>query len=178
MAVALAGLRAHVARYFKNKYDHIFTVEPAAKAKKSIDLVNQILKEERGIVISSPTLEATTFEVENIRWTYVFYQDGLSVNVLYTLDGGKRARVQAVRRDGGSRRAQLVQVRATKVQAGRNNSGLVLRGQGRVLTPDPCRLRWANDQCGLGWAPVNATGHSAVTGAAGPPPPPVGRSVV
>ena len=92
VAGALAGLRANEARYFKNKYDHIFTVEPAAKAKKSIDLVNQILKEERGIVISSPALEATTFEVENIRWTYVFYQDGLSVNVLYTLDGPKPKR--------------------------------------------------------------------------------------
>jgi len=29
VAAALAGLRAHEARYFKNKYDHVFTVEPA-----------------------------------------------------------------------------------------------------------------------------------------------------
>ena len=84
---ALAGLRANEARYFKNKYDHVFTVAPAAKAKKDIDLVHRILKEERGIVIASPPLEATTFEVENIRWTYVFYESGLSINVLYTLDG-------------------------------------------------------------------------------------------
>ena len=27
VAAALAGLRANEARYFKNKYDHIFTVE-------------------------------------------------------------------------------------------------------------------------------------------------------
>jgi hypothetical protein len=87
VAGALAGLRANEARYFKNKYDHAFTVEPAAKAKKEIELVKRILKEERDIVIGSPPLEATMFQVENIRFTYVFYQSGLSINVLYTLDG-------------------------------------------------------------------------------------------
>jgi hypothetical protein len=66
---ALAGLRAHEARYFKNKYDHVFTVEPATNAKAEIALVHRILKEERDIVIESPPLEATTFQVENIRWT-------------------------------------------------------------------------------------------------------------
>jgi hypothetical protein len=84
---ALAGLRANEARYFKNKYDHLFTVEPAAKAKEAIDLVHRILEEERNIVVASPPLEATSFQVENIRWTYVFYESGLSINVLYTLDG-------------------------------------------------------------------------------------------
>ena len=87
VADALAGLRANEARYFKNKYDHVFTVEPAAKAKKDIDLASRILKEERDIVIESPPLEATTFQVENIRWTFVFYESGLSINVLYTIDG-------------------------------------------------------------------------------------------
>src|ERR1700691_4683344 len=87
VAGALAGLRANEARYFKNKYDHVFTVEPAAKAKKDIELVRRILKEERAIVIASPPLEATAFQVDNIRWTYVFYESGLSINVLYTLDG-------------------------------------------------------------------------------------------
>ena len=53
VAAALAGLRAHEARYFKNKYDHIFTVEPASNAKATIDWVHRILKEERDIVISS-----------------------------------------------------------------------------------------------------------------------------
>jgi hypothetical protein len=82
VADALAGMRANEARYFKNKYDHVFTVEPAAKAKKTIDWVHRILKEERDIVIASPPLEATTFQVENIQWTYVFYESGLSINVL------------------------------------------------------------------------------------------------
>jgi hypothetical protein len=92
VAAALAGLRAHEARYFKNKYDHVFTVEPASDATATIDWVHRILKEERDIVISSPPLEATAFQVENIRIAYVFYESGLSINVMYTIDdGGKRA---------------------------------------------------------------------------------------
>jgi len=92
VASALAGLRANEARYFKNKYNHDFTTEPASKAKKTIDWVHRILKEERDIVIKSRPLEATAFQVENIRMAYVFYESGLSINVLYTLDDkGKRA---------------------------------------------------------------------------------------
>ena len=92
VVATLAGLRANEARYFKNKYDHDFTVEPAAKAKKEIGLVHRILKEERDIVIASLPLEATSFQVENIRWTYVFYESGLAINVLYTLDGSNPKR--------------------------------------------------------------------------------------
>ena len=86
VADALAGLRANEARYFRNKYNHVFTVEPAAKAKDAVELVQRVLQE-RNIEIQSPALEATSFQVENIRWAYVFYQSGLSINVLYTLDG-------------------------------------------------------------------------------------------
>ena len=89
----LAGLRAHEARYFKNKYDHVFTVEPAAKAKKTIEWVARILEQERDIVISSPPLEATDFQVENIRWPEVFYESGLAINVLYTIDDPKKRAV-------------------------------------------------------------------------------------
>ena len=91
VAAALAGLRANEARYFKNKYDHVFTVEPAAKAKKAVDWVHRILKEEREIVIASPPLEATDIEVEGIRWSYVFYESGLSINVLLDESKNKRA---------------------------------------------------------------------------------------
>ena len=92
VAAALAGLRANEARYFKNKYDHVFTVEPASDAKTAIDWVDRILREERDIVISSRPLEATAFQVENIRMAYVFYESGLSINVMYTIDNsGKRA---------------------------------------------------------------------------------------
>jgi len=92
VADALAGLRANEARYFKNKYDHEFTVEPAGEAKATVDWVHGILKDERDIVIASRPLEATEFQVENIRMAYVFYESGLSINVMYTLeDDGKRA---------------------------------------------------------------------------------------
>ena len=92
VADALAGLRANEARYFKNKYDHVFTVEPAGEAAETIDRVHRILQEERDLVISSPPLEATSFEAEGIRFDYVFYESGLSINVMYTIDdGGKRA---------------------------------------------------------------------------------------
>jgi hypothetical protein len=90
VAAALAGLRAHEARYFKNKYDHVFTVEPASNAKATIDWVHRILKEERDIVISSRPLEATAFQIENIRIAYVFYENGLSINVMYTVDDPKK----------------------------------------------------------------------------------------
>ncbi len=93
VAPALAGLRANEARYFKNKYDHIFTVEPADKAKKAIDWVHRILEKERGIVIESQPLEATAFEVEKIRTAYVFYESGLSINVMYAIDDPKKRAV-------------------------------------------------------------------------------------
>jgi hypothetical protein len=92
VAEALAGLRANEARYFKNKYNHTFTVVPAAESQDTLDYVNRVLKEERDIEIASPPLETSRFRVENIDWAYVFYESGLSINVLYTLDdAGKRA---------------------------------------------------------------------------------------
>src|ERR1700738_3705880 len=90
VAAALAGLRANEARYFKNKYDHVFTVEPAGNARTTIDWVHRILEQERDIVISSRPLEATAFQVENIRIAYVFYESGLSINVMYTVDDPKK----------------------------------------------------------------------------------------
>jgi hypothetical protein len=93
VAAALAGLRANEARYFKNKYGHVFEVEPASEAKATIDWVHRILKEERDIVISSRPLEATAFQVENIRMAYVFYENGLSINVMYTIDDPKKRAV-------------------------------------------------------------------------------------
>ena len=80
---ALAGLRANEARYFKTKYDHEFTVEPASNAASTIEWVHRILKEERDLLVASPPLEGTAFEVEGIRFAYVFYESGLSVNVMY-----------------------------------------------------------------------------------------------
>ena len=106
-AEALAGLRANEARYFKNKYDHDFSVEPAAEATATIAWVHRILAEERDIVIASPPLEATSFQVEDIRMAYVFYESGLSVNVMYTVDGPEKRAVGFKLSDGMDIPAEL-----------------------------------------------------------------------
>lgn len=91
VADALAGLRANEARYFKNKYDHVFATEPAA-GSEALEWVTRILREDRDLVFASTPLEVSDFEVDGSRWTYVFYESGLSINVLYALEpGGKRA---------------------------------------------------------------------------------------
>jgi len=93
VAEALAGLRANEARYFMNKYRYAFTVVPAGESQDTLDYVNRILKDERDIEIASEPLETSRFRVENIDWTYVFYESGLSVNVLYTVDDPKKRAV-------------------------------------------------------------------------------------
>ena len=90
---SLAGLRANESRYFKNKYNHDFTVNPAAKSKDILDYVNNILLIERNIKISSKPLETSEFVVDGIKWTYVFYESGLSINVMYTLNDPKKRAV-------------------------------------------------------------------------------------
>ena len=94
VAEALAGLRANEARYFRTKYDATFATEPAGSGtgRQLADYVAKVLDQERDIQISSPPLEAAELDVDGIRWTHVFYESGLAVNVLYTKeDGGKRA---------------------------------------------------------------------------------------
>ena len=107
VAPALAGLRANEARYFRTKYDHTFTVEPASKAKATINRVNKILKDERDLVIASPPLEATTFEVGGLRMDYVFYESGLCINVMYSIDGSDKRAVGFKLSDGMEVPAEL-----------------------------------------------------------------------
>ena len=91
VASALAGLRANEARYFMNKYKHEFTVVPASESGETLDYVNRILKE-RDIEFAAKPLETSRFQVENIKFAYVFYEDGLALNVMYTADGPKPKR--------------------------------------------------------------------------------------
>ena len=93
VAAALAGLRANEARFVARKWGHVFTVEPESKAQTTVGWVRQILKEERDIVIASRPLEATAFQIGNIRFAYVFYESGLSINVMYTVDDTKERAV-------------------------------------------------------------------------------------
>ncbi|RKP51462.1 phage tail protein [Cohnella endophytica] len=92
VAEALAGLRANESRYFMNKYKHEFTVVPASESQENLDYVNRVLKE-RDIAFAAKPLETSRFQVENIQFTYVFYEDGLSVNVMYTVDDPKKRAV-------------------------------------------------------------------------------------
>jgi hypothetical protein len=93
VAEALAGLRANEARYYFNKYKHAFTVMPVSERQDTLDYVSRILKEERDIEFSAEPLETSSFQVENIKIAYVFYEDGLVVNVMYALDDPKKRAV-------------------------------------------------------------------------------------
>ena len=133
VAAALAGLRANEARYFMNKYKHSYTVQPAEEAAAWVERVARILKEERGIEISVRPLQATRFVVENIDWTYVFYQDGLSVNVLYTIDDPKKRAVGFKLSEGMEVPAELGKFKfarqKSKLAGTIRGSFFVIRGQ-------------------------------------------------
>ena len=90
---SLAGLRANEARYFMNKYKLVFTVIPASESQETLDYVNRILKAERDIELAAKPLETSRFQVENINFAYVFYEDGLVVNVMYKVDDPKKRAV-------------------------------------------------------------------------------------
>lgn len=92
VAEALAGLRANEARYFATKYNHEFTVVPASESQETLAYVNRVLQE-RAIEFAAKPLETARFQVENIKWAFVFYEDGLGVNVMYTVDDPKKRAV-------------------------------------------------------------------------------------
>ena len=100
VAAALAGLRANEARYFMNKYKHQFTVAAASESQETLDYVSRILKEERDIEFAAKPLETSRFQVEGIRMAYVFYEDGLAVNVMYAIDDPKKRAVGFKLSDG------------------------------------------------------------------------------
>lgn len=92
-AETLAGLRAHEARYFMNKYKLEFETETASKNQVTLNWVNRILKDERDIEIEAKPLETASLLIENIKWDFVFYESGLAINVLYPLDNPKKRAV-------------------------------------------------------------------------------------
>ncbi|HEY4393017.1 MAG TPA: phage tail protein, partial [Polyangia bacterium] len=50
---------------------------------------------------------STAIEVDGIRWDYVFYESGLSINVMYTIDGDKKRAVGFKLSDGMEVPAEL-----------------------------------------------------------------------
>lgn len=93
VAAALAGLRANEARYYMTKYNHAFKVVSAEEDPDTLAYVSRILKNERKIEINARPLEVSSFQVENLRMAYVFYEDGLAINVMYTIDDPKKRAV-------------------------------------------------------------------------------------
>ena len=93
VADALAGLRANEARYYMNKYQHEFRVEPASESQDTLEYVSRILKEERDIEIASKPLQTSRFQVEDIAMAFVFYESGLAINVMYTISDAKKRAV-------------------------------------------------------------------------------------
>jgi len=126
-------------RYFKNKCDHVFTVEPASTARTTIDWVHRILEEERDIVISSRPLEAMAFQVENIRIAYVFYESGLSINVMYTVDDPKKRAVGSSSLKGwkSPRSSPRDSTSRRRSRSWPSHSRFLLRLRKRLLTAEP-----------------------------------------
>lgn len=111
-ATALAGLRANEARYIFNKYKQNFETFSVSEKPELMEDINKILKTEREIVFSAKPLEIAQLlveeEGEKILWTWVFYEDGLSINVLYNLDDPKRRAVGLKLSDGMDVPSELV----------------------------------------------------------------------
>lgn len=131
VAKALAGLRANEARYYRNKYGHVFTVSPADEEPEALDRVNDILAKERDIVISSRPLEVASFEVDGYKMTYVFYESGLSINVMYGIEDGAKRAVGLKLSEG----MEVPEELASKFKFARQNSKLagVIRGSFFVI---------------------------------------------
>lgn len=126
VAKALAGLRANEARYYRNKYGHVFTVVPAEEDPETLAYVNRVLSEERDLTIASRPLEVTSFEVEGFRMAYVFYESGLAINVMYGVEEGAKRAVGFKLSEGMEVPAEL----AERFKFARQNSKLagVIRG--------------------------------------------------
>ncbi len=109
VAGALAGLRANEARYYLNKYNHEFSVVSARESQENLDYVRRILKAERDIEIEAEPLETSSFQVDNLRMTYVFYENGLAINVMYSIDSAAKRAVGFKLSEGMEVPAELAQ---------------------------------------------------------------------
>ncbi|MBA2796458.1 Uncharacterised protein [Streptococcus porcinus] len=87
----LAGLRANEARYFWNKYKLAYEVFTTEEKPHILPFIEKVL-EEREMTFPYKALCVSQMEVDGILWSHVYYDNGLAVNVLYTIEeGGKRA---------------------------------------------------------------------------------------
>jgi hypothetical protein len=91
-AEALGGLRASEARYLKNHHDMAFETYPANERQDLVDYLSRILLE-RDIVIAAKPLEVAEVYVDGMRWTFCYYESGLAINAVYSLETNKKRAV-------------------------------------------------------------------------------------
>lgn len=80
----------------RNKFAINFETHPADERQEVLDDIAQLCAQEKDLVISARPFEVAqhlvTVGEDDVLWTWVFYENGLGLNVLYTLtEGGKRA---------------------------------------------------------------------------------------
>ena len=103
-------------------------------------------------MISSRPLEATAFKVENIRMAYVFYESGLSINVMYTIEDAKKRAVGFKLSDGmeipeelaskfkfARQKSKLAERFAVPTSSSRTNTDRVGRHRSSLRQPSPSR---------------------------------------
>ena len=88
----LAGLRANEARYYWNHFKTKFVTFPASERPDIIQMIDRIVAE-RDLKFNYQPLEVADFTTERARHLYVFYQNGLSINVMYDLDDPQKRAV-------------------------------------------------------------------------------------
>lgn len=90
---------ANEARYIWNKYKEPYITYPAAEKPDSLAWVNEILAE-RDLQISAKPLEVSDLNLPDLHWVEVYYQDGLAINVMYSLSDPKKRAVGFKLSDG------------------------------------------------------------------------------
>lgn len=91
-AEELAGLRANEARYYWNHFKTKFITFPVSKRPDIVQKVTKIIAE-RDLKFNYKPLEVADFTIGQVHYLYVFYQNGLSINVMYDLDNSQRRAV-------------------------------------------------------------------------------------
>ena len=139
VAAALAGLRAHEARYFKNKYDHDSGWSPRSTPRRpsagytGSSRKNATSSSRLGRSRLRPSGREHPNRLCLLRERSIDQRD---VHHRRPQEAG--GRVQALRRDGSPHGARLaVQVREAEVEARRNHSRFLLRLRRRLLTAEP-----------------------------------------
>lgn len=89
-AQRLAGIRAHEARYFRNNYHVEFVTMAVDENPEIFNRIKAILIGQ-GLDLPYKAIEVSDFGVNNIRWSYVFYDNGLVISIQYSMNPeGKR----------------------------------------------------------------------------------------